>query len=587
MSHHSAIQECPTMRRCAIYARKSNEHGIEQDFNSLEAQAELCSAYITSQQHRGWAQIGKVYVDAAQSGGTIDRPALQELIADVEANQLDIVVIYKLDRLSRSLLDFVRLMAIFERNAVSFVCITQNFDTGDSLGRLIMNVLLTFAQFEREITGDRIRDKRRAMASKGIWVGSHAPYGYDYADKRLVPNEAEAANVRFMYRRYLALGSMLAVWRETLSKGILSKIRTSRDGEIIGGMPIHRASVRSILCNPVYMGDVTHLGSRHRGSHSPIVSKRLWNAVERRRLATISERRSDAPVDLLPSEIFDSFGRRMAMSRKYRNGGCERLYYSYPTTWGQTHRVPRMRSKANELESLVLAAIEAFLADRERIRSALLATGRRGANLEQASMGCEAASRRLGTALLDQKIAILAALIARVEISRDHLKIILRISEIERFLRWDGLAFFEAGRHPRRSRQPTHLLDVAASGVRLSRRLQLPVEPRDPTSNARPDRRLLLLLQQVRRAQQLIETEREEPVAALAKRMKRNTGHFMKLLRLNYLAPDIITSILDGRQPPKLNRRQLLDADFPTDWPTQRKLFGFPEQSPLETCERH
>jgi hypothetical protein len=245
-----------------------------------------------------------------------------------------------------------------------------------------------------------------------------------------------------------------------------------------------------------------------------------------------------------------------------------------------------MRSKAAELESIVLAAIEALLADRERIRSALLATGRRGANLDRASAGCEAASRRLATALLDQKIAILAALIARIEISRDRLKIILRIAEIERFLRWDGLDFFEAGRHPKRSRQPTYLLDVAASGVRLSRRLQLPVEPRDPTSNAKPDRRLLLLLQQVRRAQRLIDTEREQPVAALAKRMSRNTGHFMKLLRLNYLAPDIITAILDGVQPSKLTRRQLLDADFPTDWPTQRKLFGFPDQPPLKTCER-
>lgn len=581
------LDSSPPVRRCAIYARKSNEHGLDQDFNSLEAQRELCSAYITSQKHRGWTQLAKVYVDAAQSGGTLDRPALQELLADAEAGGIDIVVIYKLDRLSRSLLDFVRLVAVFERNHVSFVCITQNFDTGDSLGRLIMNVLLTFAQFERELTGDRIRDKRRAMAAKGIWVGSRAPFGYDYIDKRLVPNAAEASIVRYMFQRYLELHSMNAVWRECSSRGIRSKDRISRDGEIVRGRPIHRATVRSILCNPVYKGEVTHLGKPHPGLHRPLLSRKLWKEVERLRMAISAERNPEAPLDLLPPAVFDCFGRRMAIVRKYRNGNCERHYYSYPTAWGRAHNVPRMRAEARELEKLVVASIASFLADREQVRTFLLTTGHHGRYLETVTTACDAASRRAAGALPEQQAAILSALVSRIELSRERMKIILRLSQLKRFLEWEGLDFFSAGKQLKACREPTYLIDVPATAVRLSRQFRLPIAARSPDSNARPDPKLLRLMKQVRHAQQLVDTERLEPVSSLARRMSRSTGHFMKLIRLNYLAPDIVTAILDGTQPPYLNRRTLLDANLPTDWPTQRKLFGFADQPPLQTCERY
>ena len=585
MSSRQAPSTLP--RRCAIYARKSSQHGLEQDFNSLEAQKELCSAYILSQQHRGWTQIDRTYVDAAQSGGSLDRPALQRLLSDIEADLVDIVVIYKLDRLSRSLLDFVRLMAVLDRNSVSFVCITQNFDTGDSLGRLIMNVLLTFAQFERELTGDRIRDKRRVMASNGIWIGSHPPFGYDYVDKQLVPNECEAPAVRWMYERYNRCGSIGAVWRECASRGLLSKVRTSKDGEVTGGQPMHRASLRSILCNPVYMGDVTHLGSRYRGRHKPIVSKQLWEAVQRLRLETTARRNDEAPTDRLPSVIFDCYGRRMAMVRKYRNGGCERHYQSYPTAWGKLHRVPRMRAPAEELEKLTIAAISSMLLDREQMRSILLRGGRRECHLEMLSGGCEIASRRVSDASVPQQVAILHALIARLELSRVSLTAVLRVSELERFLTWDGLDFFSVAKPIKHRKERTHLLEVPAIAVRLSRKFRLPIEPRASDWQARPDRKLITLLQQVRRAQQLVDTQRTEPIAELAKRMSRGTGHFMKLLRLNYLAPDIVASILDGTQPDGLTRRELLDANLPMDWSIQRKLFRFPEQPPMQTSERY
>jgi DNA invertase Pin-like site-specific DNA recombinase len=525
--------------------------------------------------------IDKPYVDSGESGGTIDRPALQELLKDIEAGRIDVLVIYKLDRLTRSLLDFVRLIAILERHAVSFICITQNFDTGDSLGRLIMNVLLTFAQFERELTGDRIRDKRRAMAIKGIWIGPHPPYGYDYIDKHLVPNETEAEEVRFMFRRYREVGSMMRVWRDCAAKGVLTKVRARRSGESVGGRPVTRGSIRFILCNPVYKGEVTHLGIQYKGRHPPLVSGHLWDEVKQIRLNHPSERNPDAPPDLLPTAVFDSFGRRMAIMRKYRAGKCERHYYSYPTAWGRQHRVPRMRAKACNLERLVIAAIAAFLADREQVRSVLLESGRRGPDLERLSAGCETASRRVRDGTQDQVIAFLAALVARVEVSTERLKIAVRLSELQRLLAWDGLTSFTAEGRSNGAAEATHLLDVASPIGRLSRNLRLPIAQRQNDQPHRTNFKLLRLMQQVRRAQQLVDSERDQPMQALARRMNRSVGHFMKLLRLNYLAPDIITGILDGTQPPELTRRALLDADLPTDWPLQRKLFGFPDQPPL------
>jgi site-specific DNA recombinase len=206
-------------KRCAIYTRKSSEHGLQQDFNSLKAQQAVCSAYIQSQQHRGWFEVETIYEDAAQSGATLQRPAMKDLLADIDRGRVDVVVVYKLDRLSRSLLDFVQLIEVFQRYSVSFVCITQNFDTGDSLGRLVMNVLLTFAQFEREMTGDRIRDKKRAMVVKGLWPGGRAPLGYDLVDHQLLVNPAEAAIIREIFGLYLEHQTLTAVGEICNAKG--------------------------------------------------------------------------------------------------------------------------------------------------------------------------------------------------------------------------------------------------------------------------------------------------------------------------------------------------------------------------------
>jgi hypothetical protein len=446
-----------------------------------------------------------------------------------------------------------------------------------------MNVLLTFAQFERELTGDRIRDKRRAMASRGIWIGSKPPFGYDYVGKRLVVNEAEAGIVRRIYREFLATGSIGAVWRYCARHGIRGKIHVSRNGVVRGGAPIHRATVRSILCNPVYAGYVTHLGARYKAQHRPIVGTHMWAEVERLRSQTARERDSRAPLDVLPSRIFDCFGRRMQMMRKYCASGCKRWYCSYTTAWSAAHQVPRMRAQADELERLITAAIATFLDDRRQLRAAL---DRGHPDVDSATAASEVASRRVSGIHCEQKAAISDALISRIEVSPEYLRISIRVRQLIRFLQWDGLAFFDGESCAKMGREAVHVIDVPAVCGRLTQRLRLPIGPAPSAAPVR-SRKLIRLLRQVREAQQLADKRRHLSVEQLARELRRTTGHVMKLLHLNYLAPDIIASIIDGTQPAGLSSRQLLDATLPLDWALQRKLFGFPEQPPLRTTERY
>jgi DNA invertase Pin-like site-specific DNA recombinase len=306
------------------------------------AQQAICSSYIASQQHKGWHEIDKVYEDAAQSGGNLERPALQELLADIERGQVDVVVVYKLDRLSRSLLDFVRLMDVFQRYGVSFVCITQNFDTADSLGRLVMNVLLTFAQFEREMTADRIRDKRRAMALKGLWTGGRPPLGYDLIDHKLVVNDEEASIVRFIFDEYLKSGNLTEVERTCRAQDLYSKSYVPTTGVPQIGIPLKAATIRTTLMNPVYAGFIAYGGELHRGLHRPIIRRSVWEDVASLRDKQIISRASWGPKEELGGLIYDCFGRSMSANRLWKRGKLRVFYRSNQSAWGMKHQVKRM-----------------------------------------------------------------------------------------------------------------------------------------------------------------------------------------------------------------------------------------------------
>src|SRR5215470_3547010 len=293
--------------RCAVYTRKSSEHSLEQDFNSLDAQREAAEAYIKSQAQEGWRLVKARYDDGGLSGGTLERPALQSLLADIQSRKVDVVVVYKVDRLTRSLADFAKLVELFEAHGVSFVAVTQQFNTTTSMGRLTLNVLLSFAQFERELAGERIRDKFAASRRKGMWMGGTVPLGYEGKDRKLVINEEEAERVRLIFRQYLALGCVSKLRTDLDQRGVRSKQRVLTSGRLLGGCSFGRGALYHLLRNRIYRGEVVHKGMAYPGEHKAIVDEELWSAVQAKLSDNVRQRRRTQVKSgaLLGGLIFD------------------------------------------------------------------------------------------------------------------------------------------------------------------------------------------------------------------------------------------------------------------------------------------
>ena len=311
------------MKHCAIYTRKSSEEGLEQEFNSLHAQRESCEAYIKSQAGEGWRVHPTAYDDGGISGGTMERPALKALLADIEAGLIDTIVVYKVDRLTRSLSDFARIIEVFDRRGVSFVAVTQQFNTTSSMGRLTLNILLSFAQFEREVTGERIRDKFAASKRKGIWMGGLPPLGYDARDRRLVINEPEAEQVRTIFQRYVELGTVIALKQDLAARQMRSKPRLNAAGLPTGNQPISQGHLNNILRNRVYIGEIVHKGESYPGLHDAIISPELWQAVQDQIDANRhgTRRRSiEAPVNPMSGKLVDEAGERLVASHAQEEG---------------------------------------------------------------------------------------------------------------------------------------------------------------------------------------------------------------------------------------------------------------------------
>ncbi len=342
--------------RCAIYTRVSTDQGLDQEFNSLDAQREASQAFVKSQTHEGWKLIRDRYDDGGFSGGSMDRPALQRLLEDIKARRIDTVVVYKVDRLTRSLADFAKLVELFDEHGVSFVSVTQSFNTTTSMGRLTLNVLLSFAQFEREVTGERIRDKIAASKKKGIWVGGVVPLGYEVRDKKLIVDEAEASTVRTIYERYLALGSLPALQRELRARSIVTRIRTQASGKTIGGTPLTNGPLAHILRNRMYLGEINHRDQSYAGEHQAILDVALFDAVQAKldqnlRARTQKNERSQA---LLLGRIYDDRGNRMTPSYAIKKGVRYRYYVSCVLAQGRKDEAGSVsRIAAGEIETIV------------------------------------------------------------------------------------------------------------------------------------------------------------------------------------------------------------------------------------------
>ena len=348
--------------RCAVYTRKSSEEGLDMEFNSLDAQREACEAFIASQRAEGWVLVRDRYDDGGISGGTLERPALKRLVADIQEGLVDVVVVYKIDRLSRSLVDFTKLVEVFDANSVTFVSVTQSFNTTTSMGRLTLNILLSFAQFEREVIGERIRDKVAASRKRGMWMGGYVPLGYDVRDRKLVVNDAEAALVRRIFEGFVETESCTKLVQVLRAEGASTK----------RGRPLTKSDVYRILSNRVYLGEAVHKGTAYPGEHDAIITQALWDAVHAvlqvsPRVRVNRTRNTTAP--LLRGLIFDSDGRAMSPSHSRGRGGQMYRYYVSQAVLkgGATARPAIARLPAGEIEAAVVAQVRALLRQPEMV----------------------------------------------------------------------------------------------------------------------------------------------------------------------------------------------------------------------------
>lgn len=535
--------------RCAVYTRKSTEEGLDQAFNSLDAQREACAAYVASQRHEGWTLVPACYDDGGFSGGSMERPGLRRLLADVESGRVDVIVVYKVDRLTRSLADFAKIVEILDARGASFVSVTQAFNTTTSMGRLTLNVLLSFAQFEREVTGERIRDKIAASKKKGLWMGGPVPLGFDVRDRKLIVNDAEAKVVRLIFERHRELGRIQALVADLAGRGVVSKQRVMKDGRRVGGEPYRPGAITHLLRNVLYTGRVSHHGTIYTGEHDGIVDLEHWEASQ-----TLLDRNMPRPrighVAMLGGMIEDAFGRPMTSAHS-NNGKRRYLYYVSRPDERQLEEAWRL--PAGDLDTMVSANILALLRDPLRLAAELNESAANHRFAEAASTLADRLEKRA-----DLRIA-LQQLDASVVVGKSSVDVKIGSRALADLIGADG-ARTAAGQQIE--------LTMETSLRRRGHELRLVYAAPDANPACRDDRMIQLIASGHAAYHQLL--------AGDGKPGTTERSHLVRLARLRFLAPDIITAIVNGRQPAELTTRTLLrTAELPLAWADQRKMLGF------------
>ena len=565
--------------RCAIYTRKSSEEGLEQDFNSLDAQREACEAYIASQKHEGWSVVAAPYDDGGLSGGTMERRALLRLLDDIRAGKVDVVVVYKVDRLTRSLADFAKIVETFDNHSVSFVSVTQQFNTTSSMGRLTLNVLLSFAQFEREVTGERIRDKIAASKKKGMWMGGNLPLGYDSEDRKLVVNEAEAEVVRHVFRRYAALGSVLELKGELDADGIVSKVRDYKTGRSAGGVPLARGAIYHMLQNRIYLGEIVHKDKSYPGQHEAIIGCDLWEKVQARLSANRVERKIGSTAkepSLLAGLLFDGLGDRMTPSHAKKNGKRYRYYVSrLLTTTSRANTPGGRRIPAAEIERLVTRRIQGFFADRAEAFKAINRYVQDVAEQERLVGRATILAEGWPDLVPTELRAILLALVTRIEVHEERVEIEVNAARVTDVLGNDPMDLPDSKEE---IQEADHLtLSVPARLKRAGLGTKMIIDGPDGRGRkgkADPSLSKLIVKGHVFR-EKLLKGEGAS-LSDIAVRQGVTRSYFTRLVRLTFLAPDIIRAILEGRHPPTLTAAKLKEASrLPLGWSDQREVLGF------------
>lgn len=524
----------PARVRCAIYTRKSSEEGLEQSFNSLDAQREACEAYIMSQSGEGWSALPALYDDGGYSGGSMDRPALRQLLADIKLRKVDVVVVYKVDRLTRSLADFSRIVDVFDAHGASFVSVTQAFNTTSSMGRLTLNVLLSFAQFEREVTGERIRDKIAASKRKGMWMGGIPPLGYRAHERTLLVDEAEAVTVRHIFARYIALGSVHALKDELDHAGVRARASRRSTGE--QGAPFCRGALYHLLSNRIYVGEIVHKDQTFPGRHIGIIEQTVFEraatvlAANRRERRTRTVAVGRAP---LTGVLFDAEGRPLSPVASRNSRG--RLYRYYISArlqqGGRRGDEATMRVPAPLIEGAVL----------ERLTAAM-------------------------PAVTDWTIA--RQVLIRVEVGPEAIQLLAEPRGRVVSGPWTDISITKMQDGRIALRAPFRLRSWkgrASVSDRVTAR----------RGNGHPDASLVRGLV---RAHQLVRKARAGAhlsIEDLSRAEGTSASYVRRLSRLAFLAPDIQEAILDGYQPSALNLERLMRLDLPINWDRQREALGF------------
>jgi DNA invertase Pin-like site-specific DNA recombinase len=551
--------------RCAIYTRKSTEEGLEQEFNSLDAQREACAAYILSQRHEGWVLLPTMYDDGGFSGGNMDRPGLKQLLADVKSGKVDVLVLYKVDRLTRSLADFARIVEVLDGAGASFVSVTQSFNTTTSMGRLTLNVLLSFAQFEREVTGERIRDKVAASKAKGMWMGGVVPLGYNVESRKLVIDEEQAASVRTIFRLYTDLKSTGELSDELHRRGITTRSRTLSSGARYGGGRFSRGALATMLQNRVYIGEVEHREQVYAGEHQPIIERELWDRVQKLLAANRHERRTSSrrtETSLLTGMVRDGLGRPMSPTHATKGTRRYRYYVSREDEALADHRLWRL--PAHALEQILVGRLGAAIGEGDLLVERLSATS--GETTDLVRRRCWKLAERLSAATPTDARSILVDLSVEAQLQDERI-----------MLGVDTGALLAMALGSDAQMLPLQLQDASRIMItvpvairRRGQELRLVHQPGGPAPGE-VDATLVALIARAHQAR-----------ATLMERLKEVSDaerpHLTRLARLSYLAPDLQCAILDGRQPPRLSARQLLRTDrLPVCWKMQRQVLGFDE----------
>jgi site-specific DNA recombinase len=534
------MADSPAIRRCAIYTRKSSEEGLEQDFNSLQAQREACEAFIASQRGEGWKLVPTAFDDGGISGGTMERPALQRLLSDIQGGMIDVIVVYKVDRLTRSLADFAKMVEVFDARGVSFVAVTQQFNTTTSMGRLTLNVLLSFAQFEREVTGERIRDKIAASKKKGIWMGGSLPLGYRVENRKLLVIPEEADRVQEIYRRYLKHSGVRELASQLKRDDIRPKERKAQPATHFG-----RGALYVLLSNPIYIGQIRHKDICHPGQHEGIVDPELWAKVQQKLKAKAV--RDGAPnrkaeSSPLMGKLVDEDGRLLTPSHAVKRGRRYRYYVSPSLNTDSKNVNGNWRLPAAEIEKRIEEIVREALEDRAAIVAAAQEANVDGASVRQ--LLASAAS-----------INSWAPAVEMVRLSRTEIRVMVVIpfSPIIRMERVVPIQMRRQGVESRLVIPGKKITAASPADLILTRALGLAL-----------------------RWWELLSTERAQSAAEIAVKEGLKERYVQRTITLAFLAPDIVEAITAGRHPAELNLEMLVTrTEIPSCWKAQRVMLGF------------